>query len=639
MVKRLKTVEYVFPILTFLVNNTPTNLEQITLYIPESGVVFKSVVAELTCADIVTATGGTVTTRSIGLQLGAGSYTTINNTSTATNSGNNIWWWHTANFTSLFQSDWTGTSMTCNADITINQTTGSTLGMADLCLKLIIMYEYEDSSGTQLKTIRWPLNSPTSGLYPTTGVYGTQQFDTVPALSTALSESGVVIRDCFLEIQGNTASASNAADFYFSGSIGATGFQSSSIEHAIYSDRYYRYIWKAFTGAVVFDTSSSQPFTLGCSVSGKMSHPASTLHVTYEFNASGSTTILNSIMLPYKFDGYQGKIVDSDRQKTTTSFYIEEPAPITVTGSAIYAMWDTYGTIAAFNFKVSGQNYIPYANIGDVVAGPYTLQRTFTGIAFNRGLNTLSAESYTTNSTLTACNLCGYWMLNYYSAKHPSGVGVHNNTNIYNVASINATSAAQYLITGDITIPKPSGDYYINSNGVSYMHWTTNAFNSPNGYCVQVQRTSGEGGPKWETMHETISSHDNDTAARYSIGANKTVFKRYELDNHPDRLDPFITRRWKLTVGHENISSYKHLDYIYTIHGITHSITGTIVGYTGNGSNVVLDFYRASDHEHLFTITGATSGQVNTTWFDDTEQYYLTAKQGSYAGRSLDSTV
>jgi len=41
-----------------LTNNTPTNLTQITVYIPESSPVFRSVILRLNATDIITATGG-----------------------------------------------------------------------------------------------------------------------------------------------------------------------------------------------------------------------------------------------------------------------------------------------------------------------------------------------------------------------------------------------------------------------------------------------------------------------------------------------------------------------------------------------------------------------------------------------------
>lgn len=649
MVKRLKTIEYAFPALSSLTANTLTDLQQITIYIPESGVVFKSVIAELTCSDIITVTGGTVSKRLIALQIGASGYTTVDNTNAITNSGNNIWLFHSATFTNLFTTSWSGTSMTCDARVHMNQSTGTTLGHNNVCLKLIIMYEYEDTSGTQVKTVRIPFDSPSSGLYPGAGVYASGQvFDTLPALTTFLPESGVSIRDCFLEIKGNLGNAGATVDFTMSGGIGNAAFTGDYVETALTADSFYRYIWKPYSsGVLYFDSGNPQNFYLGCTVSGKFNHPASTLNVTYEYNASGTTTVLNSILLPTRFAGVGGGQVEGNRQQATTEFYIEEDAPIEIKKSALYLSYHSAGTMAGFSVKISGQTsgqaYKIYTNISNADAGSTALQRTCDDvITLNRGLNTLTAQQYRgAGSVYTAADFGGYWIINYTSPKHISGVGVHNNTNIYNIAAfntLNATQAEQY--TGNIVVPKPSGDYFVNSYGISCINIQNNAFSAPMGMMVQAQKLSGEGGPYWISLYESVNGQqDNDVGIKWFNGDINPVFKHYELDNAPNTISPFIARSWRLVPGNHIINSLVHLDLMYTTHGITHPITGTVVGYTGDGSNVVLDFYKASDHTHLFTITGATSGQVNTTWFDDTEQYYLTAKQGSYAGRSLDSSV
>src|SRR5215216_3528081 len=135
MATRLKTVQYSFPVLASLVNNTLTNFTQITVYLPETGTkTFRKVVARLSCDDIITVTGGTIATRTLGLRLGAVAYTTVSNANVLTNSGENLSLQYTADFTSHFTTNWTGTSMTCDIQALVNQTTGTTLGMVNACV-------------------------------------------------------------------------------------------------------------------------------------------------------------------------------------------------------------------------------------------------------------------------------------------------------------------------------------------------------------------------------------------------------------------------------------------------------------------------------------------------------------------------
>jgi hypothetical protein len=130
MATRLKTVQYSFPVLASLTNNTLTNMTQITVYLPETGTkTFRKVIAKVTADDIVTATGGSIGTRTVNLRLGAAAYTTNSNANTLTNSGENLSVFYSADFTSHFTTNWTGTSMTCDVQVLTNQTTGTTLNM------------------------------------------------------------------------------------------------------------------------------------------------------------------------------------------------------------------------------------------------------------------------------------------------------------------------------------------------------------------------------------------------------------------------------------------------------------------------------------------------------------------------------
>lgn len=140
------TLRYTFPVLASLADNTLTALTDITVYIPERVTAFRSVIAILTCDDIITATGGTAGTRRMQLGLGGGTKTNISNSNALANSGENLSLMHSFDFTARFTSDWTGTSMTCQADVLVDQTTGTTLGQVNVCVTLEITYEYDYST-------------------------------------------------------------------------------------------------------------------------------------------------------------------------------------------------------------------------------------------------------------------------------------------------------------------------------------------------------------------------------------------------------------------------------------------------------------------------------------------------------------
>ena len=199
MATRLKTVKYAFPALAALTNNTLTTLTQITIYLPETGTkTFRSVVAHVTMDDIITATGGSLTTKTLNCRVGAAAYTSVANANTLTNSGENASFWLSADYTAHFTTNWTGASMTCDFQLQINQSTGTTTGMVNVCVTLDITYEYDDTSTTHVKTVMIPLNAPVAAIATTATTY-----DTIPVLDTYLPEASKVYRQIFVVMQGN----------------------------------------------------------------------------------------------------------------------------------------------------------------------------------------------------------------------------------------------------------------------------------------------------------------------------------------------------------------------------------------------------------------------------------------------------
>jgi hypothetical protein len=218
MATRLKTVHYAFPTLASLANNTLTNLTQRTIRLSETGTkTFRSVVAHVTFDDIITATGGSLTTKTLNLRLGAAGYTSVANGNTLTNSGENHSFHLVADYTSHFTTNWSGTSMTCDFQLQINQSSGTTLGMVNVCVTLEISYEYDDTSTLQVKTVMIPLNAPVGAL--TTGA---TTYDTFPALDTYLPEASKTYRGMYVVVQGNEHRNAGTTDHTMTISVGAT---------------------------------------------------------------------------------------------------------------------------------------------------------------------------------------------------------------------------------------------------------------------------------------------------------------------------------------------------------------------------------------------------------------------------------
>src|SRR4030043_492326 len=163
MTTRLKTVEYWFPELASVTDNTDTNFTQITVYLPDvrtGGSAFINVNLELLIQD-AEATAANLDRRQLSMQLASSGYTAVNNASTLTASAEQKWVSMSGNFTALFNTSWTGTSMTCDARVLCNSLiTTPVQYWRCATAKLTITYEYDDTTATQIKTVWLPLNAP-----------------------------------------------------------------------------------------------------------------------------------------------------------------------------------------------------------------------------------------------------------------------------------------------------------------------------------------------------------------------------------------------------------------------------------------------------------------------------------------------
>ena len=270
MAMRLKTVEYTFPTLGAAADNIETSFEQISIYLPEKNKVFVSVVMDIFADDIITATGGTFVKRNMSLQLASNGYSANNNTQTFTNSGENITLFFSGDYTSYFQTYWAGDSLTCDATVTFDQNSGTTLGMRDITSKLTITYQYEETSPTQVKTVWLPLNAPSTHLDVAKPVIPNSY---IPALDTWLPETDIDIKQITLVIQGNDETVATG-DFPISMEIDGYGTRTTNDRvAALASCRFFRYFWDInVQPSVLFDTSLPHNFYIWTTVAARCAH-------------------------------------------------------------------------------------------------------------------------------------------------------------------------------------------------------------------------------------------------------------------------------------------------------------------------------------------------------------------------------
>lgn len=682
MATRLKTINHAFTTLASLTNNTLTNLTQTTVYIPESSPTFRSVTAHVTCDDIITVTGGTLTTKTFGLRLGAAAYSSVSNANTLTHSSRNGSFWFTADYTSYFTSNWSGTSSTCDFQVTINQSTGTTLGMVNVCVTLEITYEYDDTSSTHIKTVKYPLNATVGALTAVDTTY-----DTIPALGYFLAEGSKTIRNAYVVLEGNTALNGSTTDHTITIHVGTATVTTGNYEAALSTDRYFRYVWE-LSGSWP-STTATQAFQLSDTV-GRCNHLQAYLVVTYEFKGNATSTTLtsaladgtgttvsvtdatvfgtapyvisvdneqmlvtsvasndltvtraynsttgvahsngatvkpcatNSVVLAANSDSqYGGGTTSSDYLRLNTKFYIQEPGPITAGKIAAFVSYTEQSSTSGLNMRIGTGSFVAYTDNTTTLAGSVAaMVRNDSAFTLARGLNTLNFDVYTSHAYLVLATLGVYWMVNYVSSLASAGHGSHNHTVAHNIVA-NGTSAltARYLTTA--TAPSiPETDYYINNVGTCLTSLGSNTASGQ--FSVSVERLAAEGGVGWDGFYSGGSQADANVGTQRFWADGTRSFKRWPADTAVNRMDVETSRRYRWILLTGSGGFWPNLCLYVTYHSVgPFTVSDNVTG--SDGGTVTIGLYRSSDGELLKSTTRAGNGAYSFDWWDNTENVF-----------------
>lgn len=702
MATRTKTIQYAFPILTSLVDNTLTTLTQISVYIPETSPSFKRVIATLTCDDIVTAGGGTIGTRTIALRLAAIGYTTITNSNSLSLITGNNSIIHNADFTTYFSTNWTGTSMTCDCQVLIDQTAGTTLGQENVCVTLDVTYDYDDTSTTHIKTVTLPLNAPVTALTSTPTTY-----DTIPAIGYHLPEGSKVFRNIHVVLRGNEARNTATTDHVLTAAVGAASQASGNYEGGLASDRWFRFVWE-LTGSWP-STTATQTFQLSDTV-GRNNHPQAWLNVTYEFKADAAPTtltagvndstttfpvtsgsafgtapfvaavdneqvlvtsiasndwtvtrayngtaaaahsnaavvnpcVMNSVqLLAGGTTGLAGGTTSADYQRFTNRLYIEEPGPITKTALAFNLSWETPAVTAGLNARVGTGSFVAYTDAASVLFGSAGLMiRNDSAFTLARGLNTITADVYRTDAGFTnfLWGMSGFWIVNYISSKSAAGHGAHNHTVHLNLSAIGTSTTVNTLTVAATAPAIPESDYYLQNVGID-LTVQSSAANSVSPDCMYAYVE--------RLAAEGGVRWDPLYLSRCS-GDGKTGVYQFYGDGSS------FFKRWPADTGHERMdletarrfrfNTQMALLYLpdlwYTYHSCgPFTADGTVTGSAGGTVNVYL--HRKSDGQLLKSTSRTGNGAYpQMEWWDNTETLFVDFyEDGTHTARSADGTA
>lgn len=624
-----KTTTWVFQVLTNLVDNTLTAMPVApTIVIPESGVTFKAVRATLTWDDIATV-AGSIAQRRLDIGLGGGVKTSVVNSNTVTNSGESISGTFVQDYTAHFIANWTGTSMSCEADVLIDQSTGTTLGARNVCLTLDITYEYDAESATQVKTVWVPLNSRVTSL---TTSEGTATVYTVPELD-AWPEASKTFLQRSVWYQGATWQSA-ATDVTVSMSLDMSATETPQpYEGALATSRTVRYASPALLSAAT--TNATHDFRMWASLAA-FNHMQVWVSVTYQFDASTTTRARVSLRIPMEIASPMGGTAAGDYQRGARDIWIQEQN-VTSQEIAFFVFWDAFSPIAGLSMRIGTGGFTAYTDgAATFLAGSQcAMVRNDAAFTLARGRNALNFDVYRTDTTDLGWAVSGFWMLNY-DADVPAvtgGIGLMNRTVVWPLQTHSTVAALNVVTTSAQAVDIPEPLYFIGAFGAA-QSTMVNTSNNMSSTVSSAERLVAEGGQQWEGFIFNIGQWDLEVAVKWQYATTRSIFWRWANDPDTNRLDPEVARRWRITAAN-GAAGWHDLALLLTYHAITYTVAGNVSGSAGGTVNLALQ--RAATGEIVATTSRSGDGAYTMTWYDDTEDVYVTAvENATHVGRSAD---
>lgn len=621
----VKTVEYCFPVLSSLTDNTLTALTQITVYLPEDSKTFISATISVWAMDIATATSNSISSRRVDCSVNGAGATSVTNNNTVTSSAENIAIEIVCDFTAQFTSNWgTATSRTVDCSVLIDQSGGTTLGWVDVCAKLSITYEYDETSATHVKTVMIPLNAPVGAL--ATSKPGSPT-STIPALDTYCPEASKTYRQINIIVKGNDQRTS-ATDATFSIEIDSAGAQTTgNNEGALSSSRYFV---RTFPGQS-WDTSTTHDFYIWASLA-QWNHLQVWFEVTYEFDPSSTTSILNSVWLPARTGIRMGGTTSSDYVSAVQDLWIEEPGTIANGRIAAYLFWTQADPIAGLNARLGTGSFVTYTDSGSLYAGGSGLMiRNDSAFTLARGRNTLTLDIYRTDATDLGWFLSGLFMVSYTSDKPSAGVHVANKSVRFQ-SLVTGTAAAALVASYAMSPPDLN----------SALHFISGAWLHGSAFCNTSTRS-------WHAYWPDTASRDTNglkphdsmaLVADTEVGTCPFIMQLNprQWPTSPIGVDPeSATASAGLTViaSASNVYGWAYSLWL-TYHGITFDIAGNVTD-SASGT-VTLIAHRQADG--IVTTSRSGDGAYTMTWYDDTEDVYVVGQEdATHVGASAPDTA
>jgi hypothetical protein len=518
--------------------------------------------------------------------------------------------------------------------------------------KLICTYQCEDENiTTAIKTVRLPINSVTSSTLGTSEVYLGNYTASIPAFDSYLPEVSKSYRDIFVEYHANDA-GSGTTNFQLRTRIdNATSASRFVVSQSFQSAAYY-YDLQTLSGSI--DTSTTHSIRVASTVASRFTGLCGILYCTYEYNYTGSTNVLNSLILPVenadsftvvRISGMPSSSFEQAYKKA--SVYIPE-SDVQLRRSAV--MLSHVGSVlSTHNISINSASYTAYVlKAGTLQTGAVPIMHQIDGtgssntnsIVLSSGWNNIKIFGYKT-STTTDAHAGMLLYLNYTSSVDAQTRPGSNNHTVLELVSGSFLPGSSVIST----------NYWFYPYSMSLADRPINIVGCANQYHYLSGKSSNTPifSSKKQVIYYTGSDYSFDSNVTNPVSCGEIDYitdARIDMFNIYADLYPVVKKttlqssirsemdlRQYHLFGTRDINSVaaqsvlSHLLWI-TYNTKQYSITGSIANYSGSGI-IPISVYDYDSGIKLFNTSSKSGGVIDTYWYDRHTNLMLIAETGS----------
>jgi len=400
------------------------------------------------------------------------------------------------------------------------------------------------------------------------------------------------------------------------------------------------YVWHRYmldVTAVSWTTAHELYARHGVASQSYYGHLGGLLTVTYEYDETATSTVLNSLVMALGESSATLR-TSTDKEVFSIDRLIEEPATVTLVQSGVWITANCGTTSDTLSVKLGSQTVTAYTpTSGAGMSGMLTIFQRIdansnkgAALTLARGKNTFTSEYYAATVDRIG-NLSSLLYLNYTSGKHTSGTEAHAQSRYYILRASETANQSSY-VTVTPTAPEiiESSYYLLSASPVMYLNGITGTLIT---LVLQIEKAAGG----WVDLFNTISILSGERQMSISMGIGRTLFKRYPTDPDTAREDIETGRTWRYT----GMLTHLGLGLWLTYHSQTWTISGNVTDYADlDGAGITVNLYRSDTKELIGTTTTTTGGAYTFTWYDNTIPVFAEVyEDATHAGRSIDAVA